>query len=78
MQNTLIIPNISKDNLLNLIEEIRKDIMRLELIDNLIITSSFGIFYGNLKEKNDLKNALEEADKRLYKAKNAGRNRIES
>ena len=74
----LIIPNISKDNLLNLIEEIRKDIMRLELIDNLIITSSFGIFYGNLKEKNDLKNALEEADKRLYKAKNAGRNRIES
>lgn len=74
----LIVPNIDENNLLKLIEEIRKDIMKLKLIEGLIITSSFGIFYGDLKEKNDLKNALEEADKKLYKAKNAGRNRIES
>lgn len=74
----VIIQNIEKNELMDLIEKIRKDIMRLELIEDRVITSSFGIFYGDLREKSDLKNALEEADEKLYKAKKMGRNRIES
>ncbi len=52
----------------------RSKIEKQLFMNNIKVTASFGV--ACMANEEDLMNALEMADKRLYSAKNNGRNRI--
>jgi len=65
------------DNIINLIDEVRTEIEELSIVadGNLIkLTISIGIVFYN--EEKLLRDRVEISDKRLYKAKKNGRNRL--
>ena len=73
----LIIQSSSEDNMVSKIDNIRKNIEKITLVENgkeIHFTVSVGLVKRKLNETLDM--TLEVADKLLYEAKNAGRNRI--
>lgn len=77
----VILPNTYKDSALKIIKDI-KDIftnLKWEEDENLKITFSAGILEININNsKENITDYIEEVDKLLYKAKENGRNRIET
>lgn len=75
----LVLPRTNIEQARLCAERIRRmteDLAFPELLSNFSITSSFGI--AQYRPGEDLKETLSRADTALYKAKNAGRNRVES
>lgn len=71
---TLFLPNTNKENALLLAEKLRYSIDDLRSVQNIHFTVSIGVseFFG------DIDTTIKEADTALYKAKESGRNRVES
>lgn len=71
----IVFDNNNLETTQNICEELRKDIEKFDFTTVKHITASFGV--SGLKNKSEsLEDALKRADKALYQAKNAGRNRI--
>jgi len=71
----VILPNTNKPNALLVCERIRKSIEAFDFGEGIKVTISGGIASYNIEEMNEF---IDIADKKLYEAKNSGRNRIEA
>jgi len=75
----LVIPNITKEDLSERADRVRRSISQLDMMQSsptLKITVSAGV--AALTENESSKSLRQRADTKLYEAKNAGRNRVES
>ena len=77
----VVFTDLPLDKIQEICEDIRKNIEEYEfkIGDKFIkVTISIGISYKALAENMSWSEMIEKADKALYKAKNSGRNRVES
>lgn len=73
----IIFENISENEVKNKLYLLRNLIKNIDILpDNKIITASFGVCYKKITNKEDLYQAISEADKNLYIAKETGRDKI--
>jgi diguanylate cyclase (GGDEF)-like protein len=70
----LLLQSLDNESSFTLVDRLRKKIEDQIFINNIRITASFGI--AKITEISQLDSALELADKRLYNAKNSGRNQV--
>ena len=70
----IISPETTYDEMSQMAERLRKAIERTNLPHNLHITASLGI--ASFQKDDDINFFFERADRKLYAAKNAGRNRV--
>ena len=74
---TILLPNTDKGNAIEIAERARKLISQKNIKESQI-TVSIGLATINGTEEVNVKNLLKQADEALYRAKNSGRNRVES
>jgi len=72
----IILPNTSLEKAKNVAEILRSAIEKHSCKDDLKVTCSFGV--AEIEENDDSKSLIAKVDKALYKAKELGRNRVES
>lgn len=70
----ILLYNTDEANSIDIAEKLRKGIKNLSLIPNRTVTVSIGV--AGLNSGRDWKQWMKVCDKNLYKAKNAGRNRV--
>ncbi|MGL4999900.1 MAG: GGDEF domain-containing protein [Cetobacterium sp.] len=73
----IIINYIDSENLGQKLKLLQNMIKKLNLIDNYIITASYGAVIRDIKNKEELYKAILESDKKMYIAKQTGRDKIE-
>jgi len=71
-----ILPNSSLQGALKVAEILREIVQKHVFVNNLSVTCSFGV--AEFSEGDDASSLLKKADNALYKAKEKGRNRVES
>jgi diguanylate cyclase (GGDEF)-like protein len=77
----ILVPNTSMQELSNFANRIRKlveqrDISTKDGLINFKVTISLGVALSNKTNVSNAENIINEADDRLYKAKNSGRNKV--
>ncbi|MGL4863759.1 MAG: GGDEF domain-containing protein [Cetobacterium sp.] len=72
----IIFKDTDKDKLLNKVNTLQNLIRDLNIVDNYKITASFGVIYTNINDKSSFYSAVSKADKNLYTAKKAGRDKV--
>lgn len=72
----IIFKDIDKKDLLNKVEALQILIRELNIIDNYMMTASFGVIHTNIENKSSFYSAVSQADTNLYTAKKTGRDRI--
>ncbi|MDH4414683.1 MAG: diguanylate cyclase [Rhizobium sp.] len=71
----LFLPNTLIDDAVQMAQQLRRESMSLNVLPHsLNVTASFGV--AHVSSQTDLSEALRRADQALYKAKDAGRNRV--
>lgn len=73
---TIIFPNLKLENSIVAADKLRELISQYELEEGLFVTCSFGV--SQYEEDDTFENLFHRADKALYRAKELGRNRVES
>lgn len=72
----IIFKGISKAELSKKVISLQNLITKLHLIENQMITASFGVIHTNINDKIEFYSAVSKADENLYKAKKNGRNKV--